>query len=183
MTVENSNRSTYTVVRSTRAKNMRITIRETGVLVTIPYGMSMVSAERYILEKKEWIDRSVLRIQRRVDGVLKIPKATKKDYLEKKTAAHRLVTQSLLEWNTLYKLTWNTVTIKNTSSRWGSCSKKRNLNFNYRIVYLPKNLADYLIVHELCHLQEMNHREGFWKLVEKAIPDYKKLRKELVRIS
>jgi predicted metal-dependent hydrolase len=75
-------------------------------------------------------------------------------------------------WNQLYNFTYNRVTIRNTRSRWGSCSSKKNLNFNYRILFLPPELQDYLIVHELCHLQEMNHAPQFWSLVAQQVPDY-----------
>lgn len=183
MTVENSKILGYTLVRSLRAKNMRITIQATGVTVTIPHSMSIARAEKYVFEKKEWIEKNLLRIQKRSVGVLKIPKASKKDYLEKKSEALTLITKKLLKWNTFYRLTWNTLAVKNTSSRWGSCSKKGNLNFNYRVVYLPENLVDYLIIHELCHLEEMNHGPHFWKLVEKTIPNYRELRKQLHYIS
>ncbi len=75
------------------------------------------------------------------------------------------------------------VTIKNTKSRWGSCSSKGNLNFHYKILFLPTVLAKYLIIHELCHLKEMNHSKNFWELVASLCPDYQKLRKDLQSFS
>jgi predicted metal-dependent hydrolase len=72
-------------------------------------------------------------------------------------------------------------------SRWGSCSRKKNLNFNYKLIQLPLELADYIVVHELCHLQEFNHGQGFWNLVGETIPDYKarrdELRKKFIHVS
>lgn len=90
-----------------------------------------------------------------------------------------MVIERIEVFNKIYELPLNRVTIRNTKSRWGSCSKKGNLNFNYRIVFLPPALANYLVVHELCHLGEFNHSHKFWDLVAKTIPDYKKLQKEL----
>ncbi len=65
------------------------------------------------------------------------------------------------------------VRIKNVKSRWGSCSSKRNLNFNWRLVMAPMEVLDYVVVHELCHLREMNHSANFWALVGAVLPDYK----------
>jgi hypothetical protein len=65
--------------------------------------------------------------------------------------------------------------------RWGSCSKKGNLNFNYKIALLPQRHSDYVIVHELCHLREFNHSKKFWDLVEQAVPNHRALRTELKR--
>ncbi len=76
-------------------------------------------------------------------------------------------------------LTYNKVTVKDVTSHWGSCSAEKNLNFNYRLGMLPVELADYVIVHELCHTVEMNHSQRFWDVVEKFVPDYKARRKEL----
>ena len=78
-------------------------------------------------------------------------------------------------------VTYERVRVKDVSSHWGSCSVDRNLNFNYRLGMLPVEIADYVIVHELCHLTEMNHSAAFWNLVEKYMPNYKPLRKELKR--
>ncbi|NLB51362.1 MAG: M48 family metallopeptidase [Syntrophomonadaceae bacterium] len=67
----------------------------------------------------------------------------------------------------------NKVTIKNQKTRWGSCSSKGNLNFNWRIIMAPANVVDYLVIHELCHMTHPNHSKAFWDLVAKIMPDYK----------
>lgn len=77
------------------------------------------------------------------------------------------------------KFSYKKITIRNQSSRWGSCSRKGNMNFNYRIALLPSEFADYIIVHELCHLAEFNHSKKFWDLVEMTVPNWQKLRNEL----
>ena len=71
------------------------------------------------------------------------------------------------------------ITIRGQKTRWGSCSTNGNLSFNYNLLRFRKEIIDYVIIHELCHLKEMNHSERFWKLVEGYYPDYKNLRKEL----
>lgn len=102
--------------------------------------------------------------------------ASKSYFVRDKESARALVHEKLRKFNAYYCFKYKKVFIKNHTSRWGSCSKKGNLNFNYRIVHLPPDLADYLVVHELCHLKEFNHGEKFWKLVAETIPDYKKRR-------
>lgn len=111
----------------------------------------------------------------RVDGIRK----NRAEYLKHKEEARRLVKERIEAINKIYGLRYGRITIRNTRSRWGSCSKKGNLNFNYKIALLPPALADYLIVHELCHIKEFNHSQKFWDLVALALPNYKKLRKEL----
>jgi hypothetical protein len=82
-------------------------------------------------------------------------------------------------YNALYRYTFKRVSIRNTKSRWGSCSEHGNLNFSYKLLFLPEPLADYIVVHELCHLQELNHSPRFWQLVAQTFPDYKERRKVL----
>ncbi|MDB5266632.1 MAG: putative metal-dependent hydrolase [Parcubacteria group bacterium] len=100
-------------------------------------------------------------------------------YLKHREEARALVKERLEYWNQFYGYTYNRVAIKDHKTRWGSCSKKGNLNFNYRVVFLPPALQDYLIVHELCHLGEFNHSPAFWTLVGKTVPDYEKRRGDL----
>jgi len=73
----------------------------------------------------------------------------------------------------------NAVRFKNQKTRWGSCSQKGNLNFNWKLVMAPTFIVDYVVVHELCHLKQMNHSLEFWLLVGNQISDYKKMRKWL----
>lgn len=76
-------------------------------------------------------------------------------------------------------VTYGKVTIRNQKTKWGSCSGKGNLNLNYRLYYMPEELMDYVIIHELSHRKFMNHSKDFWNEVSKYCPDYKKLDKDL----
>ena len=78
-----------------------------------------------------------------------------------------------------YRYRYGTVRIKSQKTLFGSCSSRKNLNFNWKVIMAPQEVIDYLLTHELCHLKEMNHSKSFWALVERACPDYKKHRKWL----
>ena len=64
------------------------------------------------------------------------------------------------------------VTIREQKTRWGSCSSKGNLNFNWKLIMAPPQVLDYVVIHELCHLHEFNHSPRFWALVAAQMPDY-----------
>jgi predicted metal-dependent hydrolase len=99
-----------------------------------------------------------------------------------KERAREVVHERLAQFNAYYGFSYNKVFIKNSRSRWGSCSSKKNLNFNFRIVALRQELQDYLIVHELCHLAHFDHSREFWQRVTEQVPDAKRLQHELRRI-
>lgn len=102
-----------------------------------------------------------------------------KHYLEHKEIARALVEARLKYHNQHYGFIWNRVAIRNQKQCWGSCTSLKNLNFSYRLLFLPEHLVDYIIVHELCHLAELNHGANFWSLVAEKIPDYKNRQAEL----
>ncbi len=74
------------------------------------------------------------------------------------------------------------VQIRAQKSRWGSCSTSGDISLNWRLVLLPSELVDYVLVHELCHLRHMDHSSDFWSLVGSAIPDYRKRRELIARM-
>jgi len=109
----------------------------------------------------------------------KRPKKVGVFYYKHKEEARVLVLERILFWNKIYNFKYGRVSIKNQKTRWGSCSLKGNLNFSYKLIFLPSHLVDYVIVHELCHLKEFNHGANFWKLVSDALPDCQKNKREL----
>lgn len=95
------------------------------------------------------------------------------NYLKHKESARTVIIKSLLHWSVLCRVDVKRVSIRDQKSRWGSCSAHGNLNFNYKLLFLPTCLRDYIVVHELCHLRELNHGIRFWQLVEAQVPDYR----------
>ncbi len=124
-------------------------------------------------------DKMIITLYRKIselDGVKAIKKTIEKFYHNK---AEEVIHDRLQFFNEHYGFPYNRVTMRNQKSRWGSCSGLRNLNFNWRLIMAPIEVIDYVVVHELCHLKEMNHSSRFWKLVEEEIHEYKEMRKWL----
>lgn len=84
-----------------------------------------------------------------------------------------IVLERIAYYSPLIEVSPNRITVRQQKSRWGSCSSKGNINLNLRLILAPVNIIDYVIVHELCHMREMNHSKKFWNLVQSIFPDYK----------
>lgn len=107
--------------------------------------------------------------------------AYKKEQLEKwyRKEAFAIISRKAEEFAGLLSADFKMIRIKDQKSRWGSCSSKGNLNFNWRIIMAPEVVCDYVIIHELCHLVFMDHSAHFWNLVESICPDYRQCKKWL----
>lgn len=168
----------YSLKESMRAKRVRISINlEGSIIVTKPKRVSLESVERFVKEKSVWIFEKSDWFKNRPS--LPVLKTSRKEYLENKDKALQIAKERIEYFNKYYNFQFKNITIKNQKTRWGSCSRKGNLNFNYKIALLPSNISDYIIVHELCHLKEFNHSKRFWDLVAESVPDYSILRKKL----
>ena len=169
----------YTVRKYRSAKRLRIAISCDGnCRVTIPWRMSMLSAEKFVQQNSEWV-LDKMKAMRKIGRNNLLLHRDKKEYQKVKEYARDFVTKRLEKYSEFYGFAYKNIAIRNQKSRWGSCSKKGNLNFNYKIILLPERHADYIIVHELCHLKEFNHSKRFWNLVSQTIPEYKEIKKRL----
>jgi predicted metal-dependent hydrolase len=174
------NKISYRIRNSSTAKRLRIAVFYNGdVLVTKPRRVSYGFIEKIVRSKASWILDKINKFKMEYPESVPGRRDSRVDYLENRERAREFIIQRIGEINKLYNFNFGRISIKNHRSLWGSCSKKGNLNFNYRIINLPAPLADYIVVHELCHLKELNHSANFWKLVALTVPDHKKLRREL----
>lgn len=170
----------YEIRKNAFSKSIKLHVYRDGrILVTVPKWSSYRAGERFVETKIDWIEQQLSHARKyeRPDAL----QSSQSEFHRHKEAARRFVQQKVNEHNEFYRFPFNKIFIRNTRSRWGSCSSKKNLNFHYKILFLPEPLADYLIVHELCHLEEMNHSNKFWSLVAESIPDHRDRRRELRR--
>lgn len=112
-----------------------------------------------------------------VDGYQEIVVHYLTSWYEKQ--AHIQIPKRVRHYANIVGEPYSRIFIKNQKSRWGSCSSAKNLNFNWRLMMAPLPVLDYVVVHELCHLKQMNHSKDFWAEVEKVLPDYKERKKWL----
>ena len=174
----NKEKIVYAVRSSHRARCLRITIHPGGELsATLPRGFRLEQLENFIRQKADWILRKINLARKRKSNIL-LPKSSRREYLKYKNQALKLAKLKIEELNREYNFKYRRISVRNQKTRWGSCSRKGNLNFNYKIIHLPEKYLNYIIVHELCHLKEFNHSKRFWNLVALTIPDYKERRKE-----
>lgn len=168
----------YTLKVNARSKRVRLAVYpDATFVVTAPRFVSIKTIEKFIQAKAQWIIKKIDYFSS--FSYSHKAKDSKAEYLQYKEQARKLAYERIEHYNAVYRFTINSISIRNQKTRWGSCSKKGNLNFNYKIALIPQELSDYIIVHELCHLGQFNHSAKFWKLVAQTIPHHLALRKEL----
>ncbi len=162
-------------VRRSKRKSAAIKITaDMQIVVFVPLYVSDNEIERMVISKSKWIDEHMLKVQSTIDERSKLEKITFEQVKELENQAVEYIPKRVKYYAEKENFVYNKITIKNLVSRWGSCSTKGNLNFNCLLMLTPDYVIDYIVVHELCHLREMNHSEKFWAEVEKIIPDYQR---------
>jgi predicted metal-dependent hydrolase len=153
-------------VRMRRARRYVMRVRPDGaVRVTIPRGGSQAEARRFADRHMDWAlrQRSNVLAGRRPPDVEQALK----------DQARRELPPRLLELAAQHGLAVNRVTIRAQRSRWGSCSSKAHIALNYRLVLMPPEVRDYILIHELMHLRQADHSRKFWRHVEAACPAFR----------
>ena len=167
---------TYQWIRS-RRKTIAIQIdREGQVIVRTPYGITKRQVEEFLDEKKDWLLQTRQRVEKRKTEQIPISEEVRREGIER---AKRIFPERTAYFAKRIGVDYGRITIREQKTRWGSCSSKGNLNFNWKLVLLDPELLDYVVVHELAHRREMNHSVAFWKVVEAELPDYRERRRRL----
>ena len=91
----------------------------------------------------------------------------------------RIFNQMLQELAEIHGFHYQRLSIRTQKTRWGSCSNKKNINLNSKLLFMPENIVKYVMIHELCHTVEMNHSSRFWSLVDDCDPHYKYHKQQL----
>jgi len=163
--------------RSKRARHLNITVKPfEGIRVAVPFRFSYREAEKIVHSNIDWIKKRQERIKearQKYEPLLK--KSTEID----KTSAKKFLIERLNELSKMNGFSYNTVFIRNQKTRWGSCSAKNNISLNMKLVLLPEELHDYVILHELVHTQIKNHSSKFWERLDKFVGDAKSCQSKL----
>ena len=171
----------YEFKKFRNSRRFRLSVYPGGrVLITGPTRSTIEGAERFLKSKKYWLREALSNIgsQPLPVNLKNNPEDYKKNYKEDKLYISDLVKR----YNKIYNFKVGRISIRNQKTMWGSCSAAGNLSFNYRLFKLPEYLAGYIVVHELCHLAELNHSVRFWELVAKTVPRHKQIRKQLNKL-
>ncbi len=163
--------------RSERAKHINISIKPfKGVRVAVPYGVSFKKAKQVAQSKRSWIRRHLDKMKQ----VEKEYDAFTKNSIEiDRTEASKKLVDRLNELSEKHDFSYNKVFIRNQKTRWGSCSAKNNISLNMKLVRLPDEMIDYVLLHELVHTRIKNHTNGFWTELNRLVGDAKGMSKRL----
>lgn len=159
-------------VRHRRARRYLLRVEHDGrVRVTIPRGGSKREADAFVQRHTDWVARQRARLTPSAFGV------------EERTAlrerARKELPARLLEIAAEHGLTVTGVSIRNQRTRWGSCGRDGKISLNWRLVLMPEDVRDYVLIHELMHLKRLDHSPAYWKLVAAACPGYREARQWL----
>ncbi|MST81854.1 M48 family metallopeptidase [Lachnospiraceae bacterium Oil+RF-744-WCA-WT-13] len=149
-----------------------------SLLVRAPLRASVKEIRQFVCSHEGWVIKQRNRMKKETDKLREAEKhpLSPEDIRHLADQALRELPPRIAAYAGQMGVTYGRVTIRNQKTLWGSCSSKGNLNFNCLLMLAPREVQDYVIVHELSHRKEMNHSPKFWEEVEKVLPDYKRRR-------
>ena len=167
----------FKVVYSTR-KTVAIKIDNGEVIVKSPKRFSRSELAKIVDQHREWIEKAKIREKAKRD---KYSARTDSDIKLLKKLARAYFTEKCEYYAGLMHLSYGKLRISSAKTRFGSCSSNKTLSFSYLLMLYPEQAREYVVVHELAHLVEMNHSPRFYSIIEKYMPDYK-IRKKLLKV-
>ena len=166
------------IIRSKR-KTLSIRINRDGtVTVRVPEFVDNEEAMKFVRSKEKWILKHLRQIREESEKN-EAEKLSDSQIRELYRRAMEEIPEEVKGFSKLVGVDYGRITIRNQRTRWGSCSSGGNLNFNCLLMLAPKEVREYVVVHELCHRKQMNHSPAFWAEVERVMPDYREKKKWL----
>lgn len=165
----------YVIIRS-RRKTIGIRVLPDGsVQVLCSLYASALHIDAIVHSKANWIEKKLLEIKHQPPAI----PFTDQELSDLTTLAKKELPPRIAFYAAQIGVSYGRITIRHQKTRWGSCSTKGNLNFNCLLMLTPPEVRDYIIVHELCHIKQMNHSFKFWAEVKKIVPDYREAKQWL----
>lgn len=165
----------YTVYRSDR-KTVAIQIKNGSLIVRAPRIISDKSIAEFVNQHSEWIEKHMSEVQKRAEELKGCQPLTENEIHELAKRAVEVIPPKVEHYAKLLGVTYGRITVRMQKTRWGSCSRSGNLNFNCLLMLAPDDVLDSVIVHELCHRKEMNHSARFYREIARVMPDYEEKR-------
>ena len=161
------------IIRSAKRRTFALQIKpHEGLIVRVPYRTTKEQIEKFINDHRDWIEKHLKAMEERQKEASSVEKLSMDEIRALADEALKVIPERVKYYAPLLGVKYGRITIRNQRSRWGSCSGKKNLNFNYLLMLTPPEVIDSVVVHELAHLKEMNHSERFYAEVLRVFPDY-----------
>ena len=170
---------TYEIIKSSR-KTIAVEVRQDGsVLVRAPRNCPQSRIDTFLKEKQAWVLAKVEEQKEKEADSMKIQPLSEAEQRLYRDKAREIFEQKVSYYAQMMGVSYGRIAIRDQKTRWGSCRGEGNLNFNWRLIFAPAGVLDYVVVHELAHRKEMNHSPRFWRVVEDTMPEYRKYQKWL----
>jgi len=167
------------VVKSNR-RTFSLKIKRDGtVIVRSPLYASEKQIQQFVREHERWLIKHLAENEKMRSELSALPPLGDDEIKALKLRAKQYIPARVEYWAKIIGVEYSSVTIRMQRTRWGSCSSKGNLNFNCLLMLTDTDIINYIVIHELCHIKELNHSKRFWALVESAMPNYKSIQARL----
>ena len=165
----------YSVEYSKR-KTLSLRVKEGKVMVKAPFGTPKYTIISFVDSHIDWIESAIYRTKKMAE---RFSGLSDSDIERLKAEAKNYFTERVEYYSRIMKVSPSSVKITSAKTRFGSCNSRGNICFSYRLMLFPIEARDYVVVHELAHLYEMNHSKQFYRIVASVMPDYMERKKLL----
>lgn len=164
----------YKIIRSARRTVSIQVDTDCNITVRVPYSISENEIERFVFDKKEWLEKAVIKQMER--------NKSKKEYTDEdlkllRKKAKEVLPEKVKYYSKIMGVSPKSIKINSAKKRYGSCSGENNINFSLYLMDKDERFIDYVVVHELAHIRHHNHSKAFYSFIESVLPDYKERKK------